>query len=198
MPKPLLSVELGRYLRLAIVAILVTGCATQPPAAPGVAPGSVCCSSMSDFDFRPISPGQEVDVELTATNATFLFGDRPERFVAFRAPNDFKGTAIQYTTYLSNDLFRAETVLIPHFLFFNENYDLVGKTLASDMQVDKGGMFSGLSFSGAVSIAPGTRYVIVVAGAGSGTLHSKDATQYVSGAAFGRLSLRFFGATASR
>jgi len=197
-PKPPFSVEFGRYLRLAIVAILVTGCATQPPAAPGVVLGSVCCSSMADFDFRSISPGQEVDVELTATNATFSFGERSERFVAFRAPNDFKGTAIQYKTYLSHDLFRAGTVLVPHFLFFNENYDLVGKTLASDMQADPGGMFSGPSFSGTVSIAPSTRYVIVVAGAGSGAVHAKYGTRYVQGAPFGRFSLRFFGASTSR
>lgn len=189
--------ECRRLTQLGVIAgvIVITGCTSQPLVGNYVATKSACCSSIAEFNFRPIPLGLDVDFSITSTEPTFSFSGHLEHFVAFKVPNDFAAATIQFKSYLSTDYLPKATAVIPDFICLDGNFLVIGRVAATNMQVAGG--FWGGAFSGRAPVPPRTLYIVVVAGDGNNGVpayHSENGRAYhIPAAALGNLSLRLFG-----
>ena len=187
----------NRLSRLAAAALCgaLTGCAGQPTVGQYAAPNTACCSSISEFTFRPVLLGQEVEFSLSPANPTYDFSGPRQHFVALRIPDGFAATTIQVRTYLSTAYLPQATAVIPEFLFLDVDYKVLTRRPTENFQTAGG--FWRSAVSGRVQVPSQTRYIVVTAGDGrSGVpvVRSENGTPYrVNPAALGDFSLRMFG-----
>jgi len=173
----------------------VAGCMSQPLVGNYVASDSACCSTVKEFDFRPIRLGEDVEFSLTSGGPASSFSGGREHFSAFKVPDGFVATSIQSKSYLSTDLLPMATAVIPELRFYDESFLEIGKAGATNAQGATGFWRSAISSRAAIPV--GTRYIVVTAGNTSGglpTMRSENGRVHrIPAAAIGDLSLRLFG-----
>jgi len=192
--------NMGQWSSLLLGLGLLTSCSSEPLTQDYVAPVTPCCARISEFQFRPLPPGEEFLFNITPTDSTYRFSSGgAQHFAAFRIPDGFTATAIQTKSYLSSDYLPKATALLPDFIFFDSGYRQLGRASVRGLQ--ERGDFWGGSLGSTVAVPPGTRYLVVVAGEGDGSnyYHSENGRRHpIPAAALGRLSLRLFGEVAER
>lgn len=192
----MLVLRCSAQILLVACALVVAGCAGQPPVGYVNPTKSGCCSSLSEINFRLITPGNDMDVSITADSPTFTFAAAPEHFVALKLPANFAATTIQIKSYLSTDYLPNATALIPEFIFLNANNVIVGKAPLANVRV-AGEFWRGGVFSGSSLVPSGTQHIVMVAGKGNSSVPaypSANGRLYnIPLAALGEISLRLFG-----
>lgn len=184
-----------RASTLAACAALVAGCTGQPTVLQYVPPSAACCSGPAQFTFRPLPLGQEAEFSLSAADPTYDFSGRRAHFVALRIPDGFSASAIQVKSYLSTAYLPNASAVLPDFVYLDRELRTIGRASSGDFQ--NAGGFWRSAVSGRARVPAAARYIVVIAGDGSGglpALYSENRTPYrVRPAALGEFSLRLFG-----
>lgn len=152
-------------LRLAACAALLSGWSGLLAAQDAAQPATPCCASISEFQFRPLPAGQEVEFSLTPEGPTFAFDERAQRFIALKMPDDFVGTAIQVKMYLSSSFLSKTSAVVPEFIYLGANLKVVERQITKGFQ-EAGGFFR-TAVLGRAEVPPDARYIVVVASDGS-------------------------------
>jgi hypothetical protein len=183
------------WRNLLVGTAMLVGCVGKPTVVGYTAPSTACCSSISEFQFRTPPLGQEVEFSLSPAESTYDFHGRRQHFIALKVPDGFQLTAVQVRTYLSTAYLPNATAVIPEFIHYGSDFQLLAKSSTSNFQTAGGFWRSGIA--GRTQVPPGTKYIVVIAGdGGSGlpTVYSENRTPYmIPAAALGEFSLRLFG-----
>lgn len=151
---------------------------------------------MAQFRFSPLAPGREVELRFSASEPVYDFAGQHRHFIALSIPDDFAASAIQVRSFLTSPYLPSTSAVIPDFIYLGSDFEVLEKSPATGFQNAAG--FWRSAVLGRARVPPAARYIVVIAGDGSGglpVLYSENRTPYtVRPAALGDFSLRLFGA----
>ncbi len=185
-------------LKLAVPLLCIAalaGCLAKPSVFSYVAPVTGCCTRISEIQFVSMEPGREVDFSLTPRSPAFAFSETRQHFVAVKFPEGFNVTSVQVRSYLTTEMIPKATVVLPDFVFLDENKNVIGKTALKEAKSSGG--FWRAEMTGRAAVPAKARYMIAVAGTGSGgspVFATENGSRYsIPPAALGDFSMRLFG-----
>jgi hypothetical protein len=156
---------------------------------------------MAEFQFRPLPPGDEVELSFSPSDPAYEFDGQRKHFAAFSIPDGFTPTAMQVKTFLSGGYLPSATAVVPAFIYLDSEFRPIQRSPTTGLQSVGGFWRAGLA--GRAAVHPRARYVVVIAGDGIAgglpVVYSENRTPYViPAAALGDFSLRLFGEQARK
>jgi hypothetical protein len=190
-----LTNRVARWAAGLAVAAMLGGCASPVSVTDYATPATACCSSLSEFKFRPIPLGQDMELSFTAEDSAYAFSGRRQHFIALKIPDGFSATTIHVRSYLLGSFLPMTSAVIPEFYYLGADLKIIGTASTGDFQ--PAGGFWRTAVSGRARVAAGTRYIVAVAGDGGNgvpVVYSENRTAYrIPAAPLGDFSLRLFG-----
>jgi hypothetical protein len=190
-----LTKRIARWSAGLALAALLGGCASPVTVTDYATPVTACCSSVSEFKFRPLPLGQDVELSFTAEDSTYAFAGRRQHFIALKVPDGFSATTIHVRSYLKGSFLPTASAVIPDFYYFDANLKMIGKESSGDFQ--SAGGFWRSAVSGRARVAGGARYIMVVAGDGSNGVpvvqSGNGISHRIPAAPLGDFAVRLFG-----